>query len=103
MSGEGSPRPRAIEIFPSGEVGVAWPDGREDYVGARALRLACPCAQCVDEITGTPRLVPGRVPDDIQVVNWAPVGHYAVQFRFSDGHDTGIYGFDYLRRIAGPA
>jgi len=34
------------------------------------------------------------------VTGWNPVGLYAIQFRFSDGHNTGIYSFDYLKQIA---
>ncbi|MBP1612341.1 MAG: hypothetical protein H6Q01_1004, partial [Acidobacteria bacterium] len=39
------PRVRTIEVFPNGEVGIAWEDGREDFHTAREVRLACPCAQ----------------------------------------------------------
>lgn len=93
------PRARTIEIFPNGEVGVVWDDGREDYHAARTLRLACPCAQCVDELTGEKRLDPARVHAALRALHWAPVGHYAVQFRWSDGHDTGLFTFDYLRAL----
>ncbi len=95
------PRPRAIELFPTGEVGIAWEDGREEYFDARRLRLACPCAQCVDELTGERRLDPARIAPGIRVLQWAAVGHYAVQFRWSDGHDTGLFTFDYLRSLPG--
>ena len=105
MSG---PHARTIEIFPNGEVGIVWDDGREDFHGARALRLACPCAQCVDELTGEKRLDPARVPTALRVLHWAAIGRYAVQFRWSDGHDTGLFTFQYLRGLgrgdgAGPA
>lgn len=95
-----APRPREIELFPNGEVGIVWDDGREDYLEGRRLRLACPCAQCVDELTGERRLDPSRVAPGIRVLHWAPVGHYALQFRWSDGHDTGLFTFAYLRSLA---
>ena len=95
------PRARAIEIFPNGEVGIVWDDGREDFHSARALRLACPCAQCVDELTGQKRLDPARVHAALRALHWAPVGHYAVQFRWSDGHDTGLFTFETLRALGG--
>ena len=93
------PRVRTIEVFPNGEVGIAWEDGREHFHTARELRLACPCAQCVDELTGEKRLDPARVPAALRVLHWAPIGHYAVQFRWSDGHDTGLFTLDYLRGL----
>ena len=93
--------PRRVEVFPSGEIGVVWSDGREDFVPARRLRCACPCAQCVDELTGRPLLDPARVPEDVRALGWSPVGRYAVHFRWSDGHQSGIYTFDLLRSIGG--
>jgi len=42
----------------------------------------------------------GRDFGGVTVVGWNPVGSYAIQFRFSDGHNTGIYSFDYLKKIA---
>jgi DUF971 family protein len=93
------PHARTIEIFPNGEVGIVWEDGREDFHGARALRLACPCAQCVDELTGEKRLDPARIPAGLRVLGWVPIGHYAVRFRWSDGHDTGLFTFEHLRGL----
>ena len=63
---------------------------------ARALRLACPCAECVEEMTGRPLLDPDAVPADVQPVGVALVGAYGIQVRWSDGHGTGIYAFDRL-------
>ena len=63
------------------------------------MRLHCPCAECVDERTGERRLDPGRVPLDVTVRRALTVGRYALAFEFSDGHQTGIYTFDHLRRL----
>ncbi len=93
--------PERIEIFPSGEIGIRWEDGREDFFDARTLRLACPCAQCVDEMTGRRTLNPAAVPQAIRALGWDPVGHYAVHFRWSDAHASGLYSFEYLRQLAG--
>ncbi len=91
--------PERVEIFPAGDIGVVWSDGREDYLAPRMVRAACPCAQCVDELTGRRRLDPRLIPDSVRALEWTPVGHYAVHFRWSDGHATGIYPFDLLRRL----
>ncbi len=64
---------------------------------ARGLRLACPCAACVDEMSGRALLNPASVPSDVRPVSVALVGAYGLRVRWSDGHDTGIYTFDRLR------
>lgn len=93
--------PRQVEVFPNGEVGVVWSDGREDFFEPRRLRLACPCAQCVDEISGRRLLQPAAVPETVRAVEITPVGRYALAIRWSDGHQTGIYSFEYLRALTG--
>ena len=63
---------------------------------ARALRLACGCAACVEEMSGRPILDPARVPDDILPRSVALVGTYGLRVQWSDGHGTGIYTFERL-------
>ena len=68
------------------------------YEAARLRRL-CPCAQCVNEFTGERVLKAEAVPDELNIEDVEIVGRYALNFRWSDGHDTGIYSFRYLREI----
>lgn len=82
------------------ELAITWSDGKQSRYSVRDLRLACPCANCLDEATGKRRLDPARVPADVRPLNVASVGNYAIRIRWSDGHDTGIYSFDFLRRLA---
>lgn len=70
---------------------------------ARALRLACPCAACVEEMSGRPLLDPGAIPQDVKPVSVALVGGYGIRIVWSDGHGTGIYTFDRLRHGCGCA
>jgi len=65
----------------------------------RSLRLACGCATCVDEWTGQGRLDPDSVPKDVHPLKIEPVGRYAIQIDWSDGHSTGIYPFRRLREL----
>ena len=81
------------------KVAIGWKDGRTTVIDARTLRLTCPCASCVDEITGRRMLDPATVSEEVGVADTDLVGRYAFRFRFSDGHDTGIFTFDYLRQI----
>jgi DUF971 family protein len=89
------------EIMQEGEAGlrITWGDGHVCLYEAPALRRACPCAQCVNEWTGQRVLKPEAVSDEIQIGNIAIVGRYALNFVWSDRHETGIYSFRYLREL----
>jgi DUF971 family protein len=66
----------------------------------RTVRGACPCAGCVDEMTGVRILDVEQIPDDIRPVRFEPVGNYAVRITWSDGHATGLYTWDHLHEVA---
>lgn len=93
-----NPMPREIDRSAGTEVRIRWADEHESIFPARTLRIACPCAECVDEATGVRVLDPGRVPEGVRVESASLVGRYAVAFRFDDGHSLGFYTFDGLRR-----
>jgi DUF971 family protein len=78
---------------------IRWEDGAESVYQPRDLRLKCPCAACVDEMTGERILVPAMVPEGVYPLEIQYVGRYALQFYWSDSHSTGIYPFEYLRRL----
>jgi len=80
-------------------LGVTWNDGTEDVYNVRELRLACPCANCIDETTGAARLDPATIPADVKPVSVRSVGNYAISIVWSDGHDTGIYSFERLKEL----
>lgn len=63
----------------------------ERRVPARALRLSCPCAMCVEEMSGRPLLDPASVPADIAPSAIQLVGAYGLGVTWSDGHSTGIF------------
>ncbi|MCA1814858.1 MAG: DUF971 domain-containing protein [Acidobacteria bacterium] len=89
------------EIAREGAAGlrITWADGRVCRYGAAALRRVCPCAQCVNEYTGERTLDPASVPEGLTVESLDIVGRYALTFRWSDGHQTGIYSFRLLREL----
>lgn len=90
------PIPHAINRRDEGIL-IEWDTaGHEAWFPARALRLACPCAVCVDEMSGRQLLDPASIPGDIRSVSLALVGAYGLQVRWSDGHGTGIYTFQRL-------
>ncbi len=78
---------------------VKWQDGHDSVYPARYLRLNCPCAGCVDEVTGERRLLAANVPDDVKPLGIQLVGRYAISIQWSDSHQTGIYAFEKLRKL----
>jgi DUF971 family protein len=95
-------RPTPLSVAPTEDelrLRIVWEGGHVSEYEPRFLRLACPCASCVEEMTGRPLLDPARVPEDVYPTAISYVGRYALQFEWSDGHRTGIYPFDQLRRI----
>ena len=99
MSEEPRTTPTSIRQIAPTVLGISWADGAESRFEVRELRLACGCAVCVDEWTGEQRLDPASVPDDIAPERIESVGRYAIQIHWSDGHDSGIYPFERLRRL----
>jgi len=78
---------------------IRWQDDHASTYGARYLRGRCPCAQCVSESTGERLVSEQHIAPDVTIASARTVGNYALNFEFSDGHGTGIYSFEYLRRI----
>jgi len=96
------PRTHPTEIGPSEDesrLRIVWGDGVAAEYVPRELRLACPCAGCVDEMTGVRTVRPDDVSTNVYPTAIHYVGRYALQFVWSDGHSTGFYTFDYLRGI----
>ena len=78
---------------------IQWRDGHISIFEPRYLRLNCPCAGCVDEMSGYRIVDPEMVPMGIYPTAIHYVGRYALQFVWSDGHDTGFFSFETLRRL----
>lgn len=92
--------PRQIIEESDSELSINWSDEAETKYNAADLRRACPCAGCINEWTGEKMLKAENVADDLSFSSISIVGRYALNFHFSDGHDTGIYSFDYLRKLS---
>jgi DUF971 family protein len=92
-----SHRPTVIRRTDPARVEIEWDDGHKSVFTAAELRGLCPCAQCVDELSGVRRHDPRAVAPDLEQSNVQMVGNYAISMRFSDGHHTGIYTFAFLR------
>ncbi len=84
------------------QIKMVWDDGHESVYDNKFLREKCPCAAC----QGEPLLfgkgfspIPVNVPNDVKPVSFGQVGAYAISIDWSDGHNTGIYSFKYLREL----
>jgi len=93
--------PKSINVTEADELEIVWKDDAVSRYTPRQLRLACPCAQCVEEWTGKNLLDPAAVPEEILLLNTDLVGRYALTFKWSDFHETGIFSFDLLRSLGG--
>ena len=87
------PVPYAIRRLEEGAtIEIEWEQGAHTgRFRARDLRLACPCAGCVEEMSGRVLLDPEAVPTDVRALAIKLVGAYAVHFQWSDGHGSGMY------------
>ena len=93
-------RPTDLAFDNDGNLMVRWDDGSADSKFAPVfLRGRCPCAGCVEEWTGKRVVGEQQVPADIRPRGMHEVGRYAMQIQWSDGHDTGIYSWDYLLKL----
>ena len=100
MAADAKTTPAEIRQAGTRALAIRWQDGHESLYPVRDLRLACACAECVDEWTGAARIDPESIPEDIVPESIHSVGRYAIQIHWSDGHSTGIYSFERLRELA---
>ena len=96
---------RPVDIQHIGdELAIKWDDATESFISLETLRRACPCAECKGErdVMGNLYKGPERplTPSAFQLRGLTFIGAYAVQPSWGDGHNSGIYPFDYLREIA---
>ncbi len=84
------------------EIAFAWEDGGESYLSFESLRKACPCAACQGEPDVTGMVIVPKVnhtQKSFELLRHEMIGGYAIQLFWADGHSTGIYAFDFLRRL----
>lgn len=84
---------------------ITWSDGQSGVVSFIDLRKACPCALCKGEkapLDFNPNQLPVArpiPPEGTIAKNLFPVGTYAIGFQWGDGHNEGIYTWEYLREV----
>lgn len=82
---------------------LVWDEGDVARLGYRLVRGECPCASCRDEWTGARILDPATIRPDLRLESMDPVGSYAVRLAWNDGHSSGLYTWEHLRKLANQA
>jgi Mrp family chromosome partitioning ATPase/DUF971 family protein len=85
--------------FDAEKVEINWIDGTSVTISNKKLRDNCQCALCVDEYTGVKTLKYEDIADDIQVLEVVPLGNYAINVKWSDGHTSSIYPYKQLKAL----
>ena len=98
---------RVLDIQQIGEeLAIKWGCGNESFIPLERLRRACPCAACKGEMDVMGNLYKPAdrplSPAAFQLVRVDKVGSYGVQPVWADGHATGIYSFEYLKKVGTP-
>ena len=93
------PVPLALKQAGPAELQITWSDGHLSLYPVRLLRLNCRCASCVHEVSREPILDPATVSERIRPIEINPVGRYALNIIWNDGHSSGIYTYEHLRSL----
>lgn len=101
-------QPAQLELVEPESLRVVWNDGSSTQYTIDSLRKACPCASCREQrnepetpVSAMELPVVQAGPERLGIRKMHPVGTYAYNIEFSDGHDTGIFTFEYLLGLAG--
>jgi ATP-binding protein involved in chromosome partitioning len=92
-------RPKEVNTQDEKVIVITWENGSVSRYPTRYLRSMCPCAQCVNEVTGQRMITIDSIDPNVRLVSVSPVGRYALHFQWSDGHGTGLYSFDTLHKL----
>lgn len=86
--------------FDEKEIRLEWAGGERLSVRNRDLRVSCRCAVCVNEMTGELLLDEKQIPADIKAKEVTALGNYALGVKWSDGHSSGIYPYETIKKLA---
>lgn len=93
-----TPEPVKIRLSTEQGLTVEWNDAKISKIQLQELRKKCPCATCIAEKSGqSSKYIPLFMRDQITVKELKPVGSYALNIVWQDGHSTGIYEYNSLR------
>ncbi|VAX23071.1 hypothetical protein MNBD_IGNAVI01-2484 [hydrothermal vent metagenome] len=93
-------RPVKIEVTESPSLKILWNDETVSEISLIELRKGCPCAVCSAEEEGFSHSYKVYRGDEVEISDISVVGSYAVSVAWKDGHNTGLYEFQYLKELA---
>jgi len=94
-------RPVKIKIIDRKNLFVKWDDGTESEIAPDKLRKHCPCATCLAEREKRSKTYISILNENqVRISGITQIGSYAIGLTFKDGHDTGIYEYTFLRKLA---
>ena len=106
---QSDPKSVTVNVTTGTGMDIEWADGHRSSYSFVFLRDACPCALCDEERSKTkrkpgdpPKLAPGALPMFKPVAKpntVEAVGKYAIRFYVNDGHELGIYSWQFLREV----
>ena len=94
--------PTKLQLLDETHLLIGWSDGHSRRYTFRELRNGCPCATCREKRKSPAPLLPVLKAEEaapLKILGMKPVGNYAYNIQFSDGHSTGIFTFDLLRSL----
>src|SRR4051812_20915598 len=94
-------RPKSIKRE-GNSLHILWSDEHRSVLEIGYLRRKCPCVMCKNAASRTPDggiQLPSFASKPVEILKTETVGNYAIHFSFSDGHGTGIYSYEHLRKI----
>ena len=94
-------RPVQVKVVDKKKLFIKWDDETESEIGLEKLRKFCPCATCLTEREKQSKTyIPILTENQVKIVNINQVGSYAIGITWKDGHNTGIYEFQFLKNLA---
>jgi DUF971 family protein len=78
---------------------LVFDDGETVRLTAERLRVESPSAEVQGHSPSQKRIVTGK--ENVAIIDVEPIGNYAIRIVFDDGHNTGLYSWDYLRKLGG--
>ena len=87
-------------------IAIKWADGSESFIKNKQLRGACPCANCSGESDVFGNIYKTKNEEHnsnnqqkYKISSYRYIGHYAIRIQWADGHNSGIYSFDFLSNL----
>ncbi len=94
--------PVKIAVIERKTLQLIWQDGTVSDYPLGMLRSVCPCAVCAEErVQQSQHYIPLFHHDQVTIESIKPVGSYAINIQWKDGHNTGIYEYQFLQKLQG--